>query len=238
MTAVAAPLAAVARELEGVLASVEALRAEAVVALEAVERPARGDLAALREPVAALLERHRGFAAGAGVVLAPGVLADAARWLEWWWADRGAGIERLEVDLDEDSAEFYDYTTTEWYRGPEQTGRPAVAGPYVDYICTHEYTFTLAVPLLPGGRFAGVAGADVLAAEVERAVLPELARRERLTVLASDNGRVIASNAAALAPGVVLARQEVAARLEPLAGARSSILPWTLLELGTGMTRT
>jgi hypothetical protein len=51
----------------------------------------------------------------------------------------------LEVDLDPGSAEFYDYTTTEWYREPARTGQPCIAGPYVDYISTHEYTFTVSV---------------------------------------------------------------------------------------------
>jgi len=138
------------------------------------------------------------------------------------------GFEQLRVDLDADSAEFYDYTTTEWYREPERTGQTAVAGPYVDYICTHEYTFTLSVPLVHRGRFLGVAGADVLAEEVERAVLPELARRGRVTVLVSGNGRVIASNDSAFAPGVVLARQDGADALVPAATVAG--LPWTLLE--------
>jgi hypothetical protein len=224
------PLAGVSAEIEQVLASVGALR-DAALALAGRakgRRLCRADLAELRSPIAGLLRRHEGFAAGAGIVAAPAVLADAERWLEWWWADRGSGIERLEVDLDADSAEFFDYTTTEWYREPERTGRTAVAGPYVDYICTHAYTFTLSVPLVRGGLFLGVAGADVLAEEVERAVLPELARRERVTVLVSGNGRVIASNDAAFAPGVVLDRQEGADSL--VASGAAAGLPWTLLE--------
>ena len=80
----------------------------------------RGDLAALRPLVAQVLARHRGFAAGAGVVLAPDALTDAPRCIDWWWADQGIG--QLEVDLDPASAEFYDYTTTEWYREPARTG--------------------------------------------------------------------------------------------------------------------
>jgi hypothetical protein len=224
------PLAGVGAELERVLAAVGALRDAALdVAARAGGRGlCRATLAGVRAPIASLLRRHEGFAAGAGIVAAPGVLADAERWLEWWWADRGSGIERLEVDLDADSAEFYDYTTTEWYREPERTGRPAVAGPYVDYICTHAYTFTLSVPLVLRGRFLGVAGADVLAEEVERAVLPALARRPRTAVLVSGNGRVIASNDASFAPGVVLARQAGADALVPARAAAG--LPWTLLE--------
>lgn len=220
------PLEAVTRELEAVAASVETLRV-AALAIAAAGPLRRDDLLPLRSPAADLLRRHEGFTAGAGVVFAPGALADAERWIEWWWADRGAGVDRLEVDLDSGSAEFYDYTSTEWYAEPERTGRPALAGPYVDYICTHEYTFTYAVPLLHAGRFLGVAGADILAREVERAVLPELARRDRVTVLASASGRVIASNAAGLAPGVLL---DPAEGLVPVAGGPSPALPWTLLE--------
>ena len=109
----------------------------------------------------------------------------------------GAGLAQLHVDLDPESAEFYDYTTTEWYRVPERTGRAAVAGPYVDYICTHQYTFTLSVPVSVEGRFVGVAGADILAAQVEQLALPDLSGLGRVAVLVSGTGRVIASNTAA-----------------------------------------
>jgi hypothetical protein len=157
-----------------------------------------------------------------------GTLADAPRCIEWWWADRGAGLQQLEVDLDPESAEFYDYTTTEWYRLPERTGRASVAGPYVDYICTHEYTFTISVPIVSAGQFAGVAGADILAGQVERLVLAGLSGLGRVGVLVSGNGRVIASNTARVLPGVAAARQELCSGLVPVAGP-GSMLPWTLL---------
>lgn len=198
------PLAGITRLIEQVLASVTEV-AEAMTAV-AVGRQAlsRSDLGVLRPLVADVLHRHRGFAAGAGVVLAPDVLADAPRWIDWWWADQGAGIGRLDVDLDPESAEFYDYTTTEWYREPARTGRPYVAGPYVDYICTHKYTFTLSVPVTDGSVFLGVAGADILAGEVERMALATLSRLGGPAVLASGGGRVIASTTATLLPGTVL----------------------------------
>jgi hypothetical protein len=85
------------------------------------------------------------------VVLAPDILTDAPRCIEWLWADRGAGLQRLEVDLEPESVEFYDHTADEWYRGPELTRKQSIAGPYVDYICTHKYTYTLSVPLAAMG---------------------------------------------------------------------------------------
>jgi len=203
----------------------------------------RDDFGPLRPLVAELLLAHAGLAAGAGIVLAPGTLADAPRCIEWWWADQQARVSQLHVDLDPGSAEFYDYTTTEWYREPERTGQPSVAGPYVDFICTRQYTFTLSAPIRCAGRFIGVAGADILAAQVEQLVLPGLAGLGRTAVLASGHGRVIASNTETILPGTALAGtalagtalagQPLGASLVPLAGPgdgpAGSLLPWTLL---------
>jgi len=219
-------LAGITALIERVLASVTEV-AEAMTAVAAAARTGRrplrrADLAALRPLVAQVLARHRGFAAGAGVVLAPDALADAPRCIDWWWADQGIG--QLEVDLDPASAEFYDYTTTEWYREPARTGQPCIAGPYVDYICTHKYTFTVSVPVVDDGRFVAVAGADILAGEVERMLLPGLSmlgRANRPAVLVSGDGRVIASGTASILPGTVLRPAGPVAAAGPL--------PWVLL---------
>lgn len=191
----------------------------------------RADFAVLRPLVADVLREQAGLAAGAGVVLAPDVVADAPRCIEWWWADAAARISQLHVDTDPSSAECYDYTTTEWYREPERTGRPAVAGPYVDFICTREYTFTLAVPVYDAGRFCGVAGADILAGQLERLVLPGLTGLGRVAVLISECGRVIASSSTSIRPGAVLRGPERPAGLVPVAGQApvAGLLPWTLL---------
>jgi hypothetical protein len=223
-------LAGITTAIERVLGSVTEV-GEEMTALTAAARAARrslrrADLATLRPLVAQVLARHRGLAAGAGVVLAPDALADAPRWIDWWWADRGIG--QLEVDLDPGSAEFYDYTTTEWYREPARTGRPCIAGPYVDYICTHEYTFTVSVPVQDEGRFMGVAGADILAGEVERMLLPGLSRLGRAgrpAVLVSGDGRVIASSTASVLPGMVLRPAGWSRGAMTVAGP----LPWVLL---------
>ncbi|HEY7433363.1 MAG TPA: cache domain-containing protein [Streptosporangiaceae bacterium] len=231
-------LAAISRRIGKVLGSVAELgdAMTALAASAAGQRPLRRpDLASLRPLAATVLRRHQGLVAGAGVVLAPTVLADAARWIEWCWAGPNGAISRLDVDLDPGSAEFYDYTTTEWYREPARTGRRWVAGPYVDYICTHQYTFTLSAPLTLGDRFLGVAGADILADRVERLVLPGLARLGAGTVLVSGHGRVIAASSASILPGTVLARHAGAAGLRPVAGPPAGdgdgqpAVPWLLL---------
>ena len=243
-------LAEVTRRMEQVLGSVAGLVAAAESGGGPGARRARAPRATrrrrfaartsrLRPLVAGLLAEHAGLAAGAGVVLAPHTVADAPRCIEWWWADQHARVVPLEVDLDPESAEFYDYTTTDWYREPERTGAPTLAGPYVDFICTHEYTFTLAAPVRRAGRFIGVAAADILATQVERLVLPGLSRLglggpgpgepglSGIAVLASAHGRVIASTSASLPPGVALPRGPQAAGFVPLAGAPQAGAPVT-----------
>jgi hypothetical protein len=226
-------------QIERVLTSaagVATATASFCAAAQQAGRPLRhADLAALRPVVADVLREHDSLVAGAGVVLAPDTLADAPRCIDWWWAGVNSGPEQLQVDLDPESAEFYDYTTTEWYRSPERTGMPTVAGPYVDYICTHQYTFTLAVPIVHDRRFVGVAGADILASRVEQLVLPALSRIDRAMVLIGGNGRVIASNTASILPGAVVSRQPLSSELVPVAGLGHAdmgrALPWTLLSL-------
>jgi Cache domain len=242
----AALLASVTGAIAGVMDSVAALGAEMVAlaaAAESGKRPLRqGDLAPLRPHAAGVLHRHQPLVAGAGVVLAPAVLAGAPRWIQWWWADEQGTVNQLDVDLDPGSAEFYDYTTTEWYREPARTGRQWVTGPYVDYICTRKYTFTLSSPLLLAGRFLGVAGADILADRVEHLAMPGLVALGGTAVLVSGNGRVIASNDAAVRPGAILARHPAASALRRTAGplpppatrepgtSPGATLPWVLLE--------
>jgi hypothetical protein len=182
----------VTAELEQVFADLEHLGA-AFAALDA--RPLRrADVETLRPAILALLSAPEYLVSGAGVVTAPGLLADAPRWLEWWWtSDRGAP-EPLRVNLDPAAPDFYDYTTSAWF-----TARTAcMTGPYVDYACTNEYAITLSVPV----DRLGVAAADVLVTSLERRVLPALLALERPTALTNADGRVIASSDPALAPGL------------------------------------
>jgi DNA-binding FadR family transcriptional regulator len=157
-------------------------------------------LAALRPMIFAALAAHRGLAVGTGVIIAPDVLADAPLWLEWWWTTPAGTPEQLRVNLDPAAPDFYDYTTAAWYTSAKCSGQPEATGPYVDYFCTGEYTFTLSVPVLLDGRFLGVAAADVLAESLEKLVMPGLLTREGRVALASQDGRLIAATSASLPP--------------------------------------
>jgi hypothetical protein len=78
-----------------------------------------------------------------------------------------------------------------------------------------------------GGRFAGVAGADILAEEVERLVLPALARLPQAAALVSGDGRVIAANTSSLLPGSILPPE-----LARPAASHRPALPWRLVSPG------
>ena len=89
--------------------------------------------------------------------------------------------------------EHIDYSELEWFRVPMETGRGHVAGPYVDYLCSDEYTITIAAPVHIDGDFVGVAGLDLLIDSVERQLLPKLAELGDKVTLVNSVGRVVIS---------------------------------------------
>ncbi|MFC6086667.1 cache domain-containing protein [Sphaerisporangium aureirubrum] len=152
--------------------------------------PAVADLAALRP----LLFGHLGaLVAGIGFIAAPGLLADAPWYLEWWQDTPDGPPAQLLRDLDPTSSAFYDYTHWDWFAGPYSGAERTVCGPYVDYLCTDEYSLTLAVPVLVEGAFIGVAAADVFVRAFETAVIPLLRRIPAPAFLTNASGRVVAS---------------------------------------------
>jgi DNA-binding FadR family transcriptional regulator len=186
----------------------------------------RDDLAKLRPAIFGLLASHRDLAAGAGVITAPAVIADAPLWLEWWWTTPAGSAEQLRVNLDPAAPDFFDYTTAAWYTAAERlSSGGAATGPYVDYFCTGEYTVTLSVPVRADGRFLGVAAADVLASNLEGQVLPALLATGRPVALTSPEGRVIAATTADLVPGARVPPSGPTAVLSPLSR-------WRLAEIG------
>jgi hypothetical protein len=137
---------------------------------------------------------------GAGFVAAPGFLPDAEWHLAWWLGHAntfGVGsadpsIRRLVAEENPASDSFRDYTTLEWWRVPTTTGARHITGPYVDYLCTDDYTLTLTVPAHNGERLIGVVGADLYVNDVERALLAHLRGLEAATIV-NASGRVVAS---------------------------------------------
>jgi hypothetical protein len=192
----------------------------------------RDDLAALRPVISNILSTRRGLVAGCGVIMAPGLLRDAPRWLEWWWTTPAGTPEALRINLDPSAPDFFDYTTADWYATPARTLRRWVSGPYVDYVCTNAYTITLATPVRRDDALVGIAAADVLISSLEPRVLPVLTAIPRPVVLASGDGRVIASNSPYWAPGMSIPLGDrPRAGTARAGGTDSSPRSWVLLDV-------
>ncbi|EAR25973.1 hypothetical protein A20C1_08839 [marine actinobacterium PHSC20C1] len=135
---------------------------------------------------------------GAGFIAAVGLLADERNHLSWWQGDEP---KRLLLAAQSVNKEHIDYSELEWFRVPMETGRGHVAGPYVDYLCSDEYTITVAAPVHIDAKFVGVAGLDLLIDSVERQLLPQLAELGASITVVNSVGRVVLSTDARHATG-------------------------------------
>ncbi|KID29914.1 cache domain-containing protein [Prauserella rugosa] len=168
--------------------------------------PRRADLAQVKPPLLALLDRHRGFAQGVGLAFDEDHLADAPRWMEWWRSDDGEPAHFVTHELDPQHHYFYDYASKEWFSRPQRSRRPAVTGPFVDFAGTNEHTVTMAVPVAHPDGFVDVLGADVAVEGVERLLLESVRSGPADTVLLNDHDRVVASTSARWWSGTLLRR--------------------------------
>ncbi|MFT3865463.1 MAG: GntR family transcriptional regulator [Solirubrobacterales bacterium] len=196
-------LAGMVSDLGHIFADLDGLAQEFGDLLRAVpHRLAVDDLAALHPSIFAILSGRVGLVSGAGVVVAPGLLGDVDRWLEWWSATTpGSRPEPLRVNLEQTAPDFYDYLTNDWFTSPRDTLQPTMSGPFVDHACTNMYAITLSVPVVCDGAFVGVAAADVLVASLEREVMPALLRVGSPMALTTAEGRIIASNCPSVLSG-------------------------------------
>ncbi|NRQ39209.1 hypothetical protein HII36_46420 [Nonomuraea sp. NN258] len=205
-----------------IFSSLDRILASVVACYRASGTFACADLAQVRPEIFACLRGSPGVVAGAGVIVAPGVLADRRRWLEWWQAPPEQDPIFLDVDLDPDSLDFYDYTAAEWFAVPERSRRRHIVGPYVDYGGTDTYMLTFTAPAEVDGRFLGVVGADVRAARFEALLLGVLAASPTQITLVNAEGRVVAANSPRLPAGALLL--DAGADLRPLDG-----VPWSIV---------
>jgi hypothetical protein len=168
---------------------------------------------------------------GAGFVCAPGFLVGAPWHLSWWLGKFNkfrvgkevAATRRLEAAEDPSSENFRDYTMLEWWRVPVATRRPHITGPYVDYLCTDDYTLTMTVPMIIDDTVVGVVGADFYAEDVERILLPALREVGETATLVNRSGRVVVSTAPHRATGSILRLEGLSAVLKALDTAGTTI---------------
>lgn len=174
--------------------------------------------------VSAELEQEGSLITGAGFVAAPGFLADAPWHLAWWLSGSntfgpGSGLRRLAAVDDPDSEQFRDYTTLEWWRVPARTGSRHLTGPYVDYLCTDDYTVTITTPVRVAGEMVGLVGTDLYVARLEQVLLPVIRESGHPCTLVNASGRIVASTDARRATGALLRLEGLAEALAPLRDA-------------------
>lgn len=169
-------------------------------AFEDFGSPTRAEIDTVIQPLAeAMLDRKELPLVGAGFVAAHNALSDAEWHMAWW---QGAAQERLLMLTMESAGETY--SRREWFTVPMETGRGHITGPYVDFLCTDEYTLTLSVPVLAEGEFVGIAGVDMFVESVEKLLMGELENIDARATLINGGGRVILSVEPQLAAGRLL----------------------------------
>lgn len=159
--------------------------------------PDRQALASVMHDLVLTLIENDENVLGAGMVPTPDFLSGMP-WQSFWWTVRRQGtdeasISPLQISSDPQSSSFYDVTSQEWWASPRASGDACLTGPYIDYICSNEYTLTLSAPFELDHRFAGILGIDLSAAKTESIVEGLLWRLDRTSALIGDSGRVIAS---------------------------------------------
>jgi hypothetical protein len=161
-----------------------------------------------------------GLITGAGFVATPGSLVDAHWHLAWWLAGTGArnpgGVRRLEVVSDPESENFRDYTGLEWWRVPARTGSRHLTGPYVDYVCTDDYTITVTTPVRVGGEMVGVVGTDAYAARLEHELRQVIRAAGAPCVVVNASGRIVTATESRREPGAMLRIEGLLEALAPL----------------------
>lgn len=202
-----APLDATARELgrllDSVFAGLERLRADAD-AIFSTGGATRSSLSALRAPAEHFIVEHGDLVDGAGIAVAPGVLADSETWLQWWRRDSTGGVSFAPHSFNPVSMNYYDYTSMPWFQRCAQSGRPVLSGPYIDQGGTDLKVITASVALEHGEPGRSVIATDLSLDVIESTFLRALGRRTQKIALVTDTGKVVASNTARFATGTLL----------------------------------
>jgi hypothetical protein len=183
------------------------------------------DLAALDAIMKDNLQRLRRELCGATVTVAPGLLADAELWMQWW-AQAPGGPAQLRPQLDRTQPGFYDYTADEWFTVPLARGRAWLSDPYFDEGGADADIVTVSVPAFLDGAVVAVATADLDLARVAELCAPALARVGGPAALVGEAGAVVATNDRAR---FTLGRPVDEAVRAGAALHRSPALDWALL---------
>ena len=213
---------AVTDVVERVFDTVHQVHAAALRSLASSGRPGR---LVLDDSVPELLFAPAQLAVGLGLVVAPRPEQAEPLQFQWWQTDPDRHrVRALVPDLDPASLGYYDYTAAGWFDVPRRSGRRHVYGPFVDVHGTGRYLLTLTEPVLAGGEFLGVVGADVPVGRFESHLLRLLGPLRGTFVLVNEGDRIVLSTSPRWLVGALVPRRaELPGVGEDLPG-----LPWRL----------
>lgn len=166
------------------------------------------ELAVLQQDVLRLLAVKDVRLHGAGIVFAPGQVRDREMHLEWWCRGAEGDIRPLNLNFNRLSERFYDYESMPWYVQARHSGKPCVAGPFVDLYGTEEYIVAFSVPIFVRERFIGVAAADVCLESLEPLLIKGLMKMKNEALVLNAEGRVLAANTVSWSAGDLVALNE------------------------------
>ncbi|MEZ3160785.1 cache domain-containing protein [Microbacterium sp. BWT-B31] len=196
----------VAATIDGIFAMIDSWKALLEARLATLDAPSAASLDPVVEGFAVEAVNGDTLLTGAGFVAAPDALSDAAWHLAWWLSGSGSArdVRRLATIDDPSHEQFRDYTALEWWRVPAATGARHLTGPYVDYVCTDDYTVTITAPVVARGRLLGLVGADALVDRLERELLRVLRSGAMPATVVNASCRVVTSTDARREPGSIL----------------------------------
>lgn len=161
---------------------------------EALDEHVRSSITMLRESLPLPLS-------GAGFVAVEHYLSDMQWHMAWW---QGPDLQQRLLVAMETAGDIY--MRREWFAIPVSEHRVHIAGPYVDFLCTDDYTLTFTSPVIIDGKAVGVAGFDVLVADFEEPMSKLLQELDSRATVINSHGKVLASASAQLACGARLVR--------------------------------
>lgn len=125
-------------------------------------------------------------------------------WLLEWWFKGNASQPNEALELNQTTQQRLDFSTFYWFKQSLSLQRPYLYGPYVDYICTANYTLTAASPVVVAGENIGVAAMDVLVGTLETELLTILCQSDKGWIITNSERRIIVSNLATYRVGMLL----------------------------------
>ncbi|HKU10084.1 MAG TPA: cache domain-containing protein [Sinomonas sp.] len=223
---------ALARRLDAIFAQLTTLSEAAAGILSGTSsgsRASRSSLESLRPAVEDLISEQEGLVDSAGVSVAPGVVADAEVWHQWWSLIDGR-VAFIPHNLNPASVNYYDYTEMTWFERPFTSGSPELTGPYIDFGGAFDMkVVTAGRPVGEPTKPLGIVGADLSMDSLEREFLRHLGRQREHVALVTETGKVVASNSARYAPGTRFEGPQISLLSIPVPAAELASPPWRIV---------